>query len=236
MIEYYYLRMYISSLAIQSVVEQMNSRISSELPVSGSYNPHGGDFAQDFKFIGEVREASSAILNTSIQLGQSGQLWICPARVILRIVSASIFLLKSISLGLSTDVRDGALDLLDRCNEVLQARKHDDTHLCVRYGMLIKRHLRKFRETISRGQPGFPGVGSLVTNIPSTPACSGIQRNQVQDGDDLDMSLGQGDFDMLNGFNFSAGFVDDWLSQPFDPSFGALGPETAFYALPSSSC
>ena len=235
MIEYYYLRMYISSLAIQSVVEQVNSKIASNLPVSGSYNLHGGDFAQDFKYIQEVREASSAILNTSIQLGQSGQLWFCPARVILRIVSASIFLLKSISLGLSTDVRDDALNLLDRCNEVLQARKHDDTHLCLRYGMLIKRHLRKFREMISRGQPGFPGTGNIATHVPTTPAYSGIQRNQVEDGDDLDISLGQGDFDVLNGFNFSAGFVDDWLSQPFDPSFGALGPETAFLALPSSS-
>ncbi|KAK0101082.1 hypothetical protein ONS95_012934 [Cadophora gregata] len=220
-IEYHYTKAYTNSLAIQAVVERAISRGADRFGgddddiLSRSMDP------QDYRFINEVVTSSREILQKGIALVRSESLKFMPMRILLRITSASLFLLKAISIGGPSVDLQVSLKILDESNAALKATPVDDMDLASRYATLIERHVTRFRHNFtSSRQPDLPqgfssGVQAFGMNASSSFTegqnmrrndVSGIAESSTQFDDPLSM-----DTQMFGGF-------EDWSSQPFDPS------------------
>lgn len=228
-IEYQYIRLYINSIAIQAVVERALAQNvpNDTLPSRESLfftNVSGSDRALN----AEVIDASCQILRKTVSLSKAGTLCFAPVRIYMRIISASIFLLKAISLGVGNLDLQVSLRVLDECAQALQNKQRlDEMHLSSRYGTLLARHVVRFRQNFVgpvRGNGHFGGSsgrqgmsGSTTANdqaflAAASQANCGANINGPQDMGmaGLDGSSG------LRGDN-TEGMFDDWLAQPFDP-------------------
>jgi hypothetical protein len=234
-IEYHYIKMYINSLAIQAIVERAVSQspssstnpnnptkvpLPTNLPLHDeiliSISPH------DYQLTATVVNASTLILRKTTDCAQNMTLRYAPVRIYLRIVSASIFLLKAISIGARSPHLNAALAVLDECIAALQASVTDEMHLGSRYGTLIARHVSRFRRNFRTGPGGDGGIrvgGTLPLASRGTYEGQGfdavVEYEPVAGDDPLIIS---GD----EGFAGEGG-IDDWLSQPFDPSVAPFG-------------
>lgn len=252
--------MYVNSLSIQAIVERTVSQSSNSTTAgTASYErnasqPPSDDLlvtsisASDYNLISEVIDASVQILKKSISLSQSGQLIHAPMRTYVRIVSASIFLLKAISLGArNTDIQT-SLDVLDEFMQALQISTTDEVHLGSRYGTLLERHVRRFRRNFvgpfKASKPGLHRPSTL--NVPPYAQMTSSSLNHLsprQNGhaanSDVPLSDEQGlgevggqartlDFDGMQftgdgGLDVAGYLGDDWLAQPFDPNIAPFG-------------
>lgn len=155
----------------------------------------------------------------------------------MRVISASIFLLKALSLGTSNSDLEASLDLLDECICALQNKQRiDEMHLGNRYGTLLARHVKRFRNSfVGPFRPNsMPGAiyeqrlkgtslrGEEDSETGTIHAGSSILLDsRIQPPD-------TGGFNSHSNFEESIGFTDNWLAQPFDPSiapFGSSGPQ-----------
>lgn len=256
-LEYHYIRMYVNSLSIQAIVERTVSESSNSTIAGTAPQPSSDDLlvtsisASDYNLISEVIDASVKILKKSISLSQSGQLIHAPMRTYVRIVSASIFLLKAISLGArNTDIHT-YLGVLDEFIQALQLSTTDEVHLGSRYATLLERHVRRFRWNFvgpfKASKTGLHRPSTL--NVPpsaqmsssSLPQLSSRQNEHVANSD-APLSGEQGlagmtgmaeqtrtlDFDGLQftgdgGLDIDGCLGDDWLAQPFDPNIAPFG-------------
>lgn len=157
----------------------------------------------DYEFIQEVLDGSCQTLQSVIKFAEAGSLRFCPVRVFLRIIGASIFLLKALSLGAHTSNIEASLVTLENSIKALHASSLDDMHLASRYATLLDVHVARFRQCL----------------IPSTVP-RGIPPPELNFGWEDNADLLQ-----MNG-NFSAelsNVTEDWLSLPFDPSMAPFG-------------
>lgn len=159
--------------------------------------------ATDYSFIKEVIDSSCQALESVNRLFEAGTLRYCPVRVFLRIIMASILLLKALSLGTRTTDLEISLGVLERCIEALRASGLDEMHLASRYGDLLDMHLERFRQ------------GMVPTSVPR-----GILPVNQSSQWTFDSSAPQGD-DALGDMSMPA--ADDWLALPFDPSIAPFG-------------
>ncbi|PVH77345.1 hypothetical protein DL98DRAFT_638236 [Cadophora sp. DSE1049] len=210
-IEYHYVKAYVNSLSIQAVVERALAR--------GVNNPNGdqGDLFQtcidpeDYNFINEVTTSSRYILQRATALVQSGTLKYTPMRILLRIASASLFLLKSISLGGRNIDLQVSLHILDESNAALRATPLDDMDVASRYATLLERHTARFRKnfTVSR-QPAF---GYTMPSYATNPEIDGMSNSQYSTAD------------LYNTQLLPENGMDGWSAQPFDPSIAPFAVE-----------
>lgn len=211
LIDYYYVRMYTNSIAMQAHVEREKQKTPS-----AHFNDDlmSSENRQDRKFIGEVIDASRSILATAVSLADMDVLKYCPVRVFISITAASIFLLKAMGLGTRYSDLQKSLNILDQCIRALMYSTHDDMHLSSKYGRLLARHARRFRRNFR--------VKSSITNPPTpgpleqTPLSSTMQ--PVTNGslrNPLSTSHPTASFDSID---IEPG-ADDWLVHPFDTSF-----------------
>ncbi|KAM5356718.1 hypothetical protein ACJ41O_003364 [Fusarium nematophilum] len=204
-IEFNYLRAFLNSLGIQAVVDRV---LGGRPPNSIDTDIlHSSITATDYSFIREVIDASCQALESVNRLFEAGTLRYCPVRVFLRIIMASIFLLKALSLGTRTTDLEASLGVLEKSIEALRAaRSLDEMHLASRYGELLEMHLQRFRQgmvptSVPRGIP--PVEGGAHWDFGNAAS----QRN-----------------DTLGDVSMPA--VDDWLALPFDPSMAPFGFST----------
>lgn len=220
-IEYHYIKAYTNSLAVQAVVERALSRGADRLGgdhddiLSRSMDP------QDYRFINEVVASSRQILQKGIALVRSESLKFMPMRVLLRITSASLFLLKAISIGGPSIDLQVSLKILDESDAALRATPIDDMDLASRYATLIERHVTRFRHNFtSSRQPDLPqGFSSGQPALGMEPTSSFIERQSTHRNDASSMAGSSAQFDAAPSFDTQmfAGF-EDWSAQPFDPS------------------
>ena len=213
-IDYSYVRMYINSIAIQAVVERAKTK--------GAMTILDQEFAKkenrrEYQFIQEVVEASRSILATAVDLATADLLRYCPVRVFISVTSASIFLLKAVSLGTRQSELDKSLDTLERCIHALRYKTYDDMHLSSRYGMLLERHVKNFKRSF-RGS-------KTPSKAPRNPAGADFSLSQ-QIGNFSGRGNEQGllsdedvSFDSPQFGDDVGPEIDDWLAQPFDPAF-----------------
>ncbi|PVH79827.1 hypothetical protein DL98DRAFT_419691, partial [Cadophora sp. DSE1049] len=154
---FHYIKAYTNSLAIQAVIERAVSRGADRFGgdhddiLSRSLDP------QDYRFVNEVVTSSRQILQKGIALVRSESLKFMPMRVLLRITSASLFLLKTISIGGPSIDLQVSLKKLYESDDALRATPVDDMDLASRYATLIERHVTRFRHNFtSSRQPDFP--------------------------------------------------------------------------------
>lgn len=227
-LDYSYVRMYTNSLAIQAVVE----RAKTKMPVTAlDYDFLKKDNHHDYLFIQEVVDASRSVLQIAVDLAELDILRFCPVRVFISITSASVFLLKAISLGTRRSDLQISLEVLDKCIIALKTNICDDIHLSFRYGMLLERHVRRFRHNfrvqreIAPSTPAASGRRGSVMDIPASTPQERPESTQIQpttNGAQADGIFHFDESDIQNGFSAE---MDDWLAQPFDASFAPFGTD-----------
>ncbi|KAF5601717.1 ARO80-positive transcription regulator of ARO9 and ARO10 [Fusarium subglutinans] len=159
--------------------------------------------ATDYSFIKEVIDSSCQALESVNRLFEAGTLRYCPVRVFLRIIMASIFLLKALSLGIRTTDLETSLGILERSIRALRNSNLDEMHLASWYGELLDMHLERYRQSM------------VPTTIPQ-----GIRTVDQTSQWIFDTSVPLVN-DALGDLSMPA--VDDWLALPFDPSMAPFG-------------
>ncbi|KAJ9602635.1 hypothetical protein H2200_012828 [Cladophialophora chaetospira] len=243
LIEYYYARMYIHSIAIQALVDRVTNLSSGTEPWQ-DHEIWRSKYAQDFISVNEVRESSGKILTTAVELSDQGVLQYCPVRLYLRIVSASVFLLKSISLGSREADIVTSLNILERCISALQQDRADDIHLSNHYATLMARHVQRFRRNFRVKSKSFMQSNASLDPTraasPYGPRGNGKIQDRLQPPHgqlpDSSSTANRGsrqhpygsdpatNTDDTNNFMFDeSAFMEDWLAQPFDPQIAPFG-------------
>ncbi|KAJ5280671.1 hypothetical protein N7478_006043 [Penicillium angulare] len=215
-IEYHFVRVYTHSVGMQAVVERA---IADSDPNFEDMRPTTID-STDYEYIQEVIDGCCQILRKVTQLAETGALRYSPVRIVLRITSASIFLMKALSLGTREATLRESLEVLEKSINALKSNALDDVHLSTRYATLLDVHVSRLRRNLlasskaiknsrgatrrsSMGPPAWPDMGDR-TNETGTPITQ-----------DLPPDMG-----LMPSFN---DIGDDWLSLPFDPSMAPFG-------------
>lgn len=210
-IEYHFVRVYTHSVGMQAVVERA---IADAEPGNLDEVRSMTMDPTDYEYIQEVIDGCCQILQKVTQLAEVGALRFSPVRIVLRVISASIFLMKALSLGNREATLHESLEVLEKSISALKSNALDDVHLSTRYATLLDMHVSRLRRNLlassktknnrgtarrsSMGPPPWPDNGARPTQM-NTPVSQ-----------DLTSELGY-----LPTFN---SMPDDWLSLPFDPS------------------
>ncbi|KAK5169338.1 zinc finger transcriptional activator [Saxophila tyrrhenica] len=234
LVDYYYTRMYINSIALQALVERASQASAGNSWLEQDYLRT--ESAQDIGFINDVRESSGQILVVTKKLSDDGVLAYFPVRFFLRVVAASIFLLKTISLGSTGTDANVALDHLEDGIQALMGHESDDIHLSSRYAELIARHVRKLKRKLhakrSGRTSGRKNGAPHMTARASTPNMSqDDMQNLAGAAAQNEVDLGQGSVNMdgmpVGAASWSDTVWDDWLARPLDPLVAPFGIEPA---------
>ncbi|KAF2744563.1 hypothetical protein M011DRAFT_460847 [Sporormia fimetaria CBS 119925] len=223
LIEYHYVRIYTNSLGMQAVVERTLAETDPDGPhediLPMTIEP------RDYEFIQEVVDGSCQILQKTTQLAESGALRYSPVRIFLRITTSSIYLIKSLSLGVRNAKLQSSLDILDHAIQAMRSSTLDDMHLASRYATLLETHVARLRESFV--------VSSRPPRLPSSR------------GAPVDKSASAG-LDFLNSHHAGSSGIaalaedvtglmpdDDWLALPFDRGMApfTLEDDQAFQAF-----
>jgi hypothetical protein len=205
--EYQYVRIHTNSLGMQAVVERTLAEADANGLQRETLPLNIEPLSTDYDFIQEVVDGSCEVLQKAVRLAETGALHYAPVRVILRTVTASIFLIKSLSLGVPKTKLDSSLEILDKCINALRTSTMEDGHLAARYATLLELHVTRLRSNliISARPPMLPpragsidGAASLAFLHNQNAGPSGIA------------SLAESVTDMM--------YSDDWFSLPFNTS------------------
>lgn len=208
-IDYQYVRMYVSSVGIQTLVESMGK----DPKATTQEGAHTGAPSSSV-LITEVIDAAGSILSKTVSLARRRVLRYCPARTFSRITSACIFLLKA--LGLSKLGRESfsALHLLDECLEVLLEQGSDNEHPWDRYAVLIRRYSDQVR---CRSEPSVATVpAAMQTTVQSSVPVQDMDNWQNQNSAEFD--------EFCQAFGSSDGYIDDLLTDQWSLDLDFFDP------------
>lgn len=131
-------------------------------------------------------------------------------RVFIRVIGASIFLLKALGLGAHTSSFQAPLAILDQSVLALGSSALDDMHLASQYAALLDLHVARFRQRL------------IPSSVP--PGILAPDFDFEWEGGGARAGGADGDASLPSDFQMSA---DDWLSLPFDPSMAPFGLEAS---------
>lgn len=212
-IEYHFVRVYTHSVGMQAVVER----------AVADADPNNFDDVRpmtidptDYDYIQEVIDGCCQILQKVVHLAEVGALRFSPVRIVLRITSASIFLMKALSLGTRQAVLQESLEILERSISALKSNALDDVHLSTRYATLLELHVSRLRRNLlasSRNAKNSRGATRRSSMGPPLWPENGDRTNTINTP--VSQDLPSSDLGFMPSINEMA---DDWLSLPFDPS------------------
>jgi hypothetical protein len=235
--------MYINSIAFQALVERASQTSLGDTWLEQDFIRK--EYAQDAHFIDDVRESSGHILRIAKALSDEGVLRHCPVRVFVRIVSASIFLIKTLSVGSREVDARASLEQLDGGIKALMNNDAGDIHLSNRYAELIARHVRRFKRSLkprksrrhsTEAQNPDQNVRRSENNPERSSSFQAGNEWQLPAANGDNMVIGPTDISIpMDGGAFAA--WDDWLSRPFNPMVAPFGiePDQAAAGLASDS-
>lgn len=213
-IEYNFVRVYTHSVGMQAVVERAAADADSNLDdVQLTIDP------TDYEYIQEVIDGCCKILRKVTQLAEMGLLRFSPVRIILRITSASVFLMKALSLGTRETTFRESLDILEKSIVALRSNALDDVHLSTRYATLLEIHVSRMQRNLlvsSKGTKARDCNQRASMGPPPWPDSSD-RVNQIHTPMSQDLSS---DIGLMPGVGEVS---DDWLALPFDPSMAPFG-------------
>ncbi|KAF2092820.1 hypothetical protein NA57DRAFT_8111, partial [Rhizodiscina lignyota] len=209
-IEYQAARLYTFSLGLQVAVERMLSE--SEMNTRGEGRSAAHIDPTDYSFVQEVIDASLEILQITIKLGEAGRILYSPVRIFYRIITASIFLLKGMSLGVGSAKLRTALHMMTRVIEVLRSGALDDMHLGSRYATLLEMHLTRLQKSFTAStRPPHVEVNQPQMMPQYHDTRGNASSNSRIPLPDINGSL---DTEDLN----PAAVIEDWWTLPLDSS------------------
>jgi hypothetical protein len=212
-IEYHFVRVYTHSVGMQAVVERAIADGNAD---EEEVRPMNID-PIDYEYIQEVIDGCCQILEKVTQLADIGALRFSPVRIFVRITSASIFLMKALSLGTRQAKLRESLDVLERTIQALRSNALDDIHLSTRYATLLETHVSRLRRNLVASCKSLKRRRGSTTHsmVPPSYASATSDENAPLI---MNAPVPQNMSDM--GFTPSLNDIaaDDWLSLPFDPS------------------
>ncbi|GJC94379.1 C6 transcription factor [Colletotrichum higginsianum] len=143
-IEYHHAQAFLNSLGVQAIVERVMGSASASPTIRATLNSTVQGVEYDF--IKKVVDGSVQVLRATQRLFVAGLLRYCPVRIYLRVIAASIFLLKALSLGTHAADLRSSLGCLHECIACLKASSLDDGDLAARYAALLEVFLAKFEQ------------------------------------------------------------------------------------------
>lgn len=231
-IEYHHLKLYTGALSIQAVVERALARGISATDKSQADVFKACVLTQDWKFIRDVILDSCKILQKATLMAQVGRLRYTPMRTLICITTASVLLLKALTLGPQHADLATSLSILDDSIASLRSSAIDDMDFSPRYATLMEKHVARFRASYTVPHSPDRSEGASQVSVSGTaphPQGKDLDEEQIQhepSGPLHHAEDGYGeDFDMLDAYHFSVG-DNDWAARPFDPNvapFGAAG-------------
>lgn len=217
-IEYHFVRVYTHSVGMQAVVERAIA--DAEPSNLDEVRPMTID-STDYEYIQEVIDGCCQILQKVTQLAEVGALRFSPVRIVLRVTSASIFLMKALSLGTRQATLHESLEVLEKSISALKSNALDDVHLSTRYATLLDMHVSRLRRNLLASSKTVknnrgPGRRSSM-GPPPWPDNNGARPTPINTPVSQDLSSEMGYMPTFNNV------PDDWLSLPFDPSMAPFG-------------
>ncbi|KXH41134.1 hypothetical protein CSIM01_03340 [Colletotrichum simmondsii] len=172
-IEYYHIRACIGAISIQAVVRRAATARAYGIEKDSLA---GYMTAQDARFLQEVVSDSSEVLRIATQTSFQSHLAYAPASVRISVISASVFLLKALSLGSPATDASSALQTLDRCVTALGRYPPDDMDFALRYAHLIEQHTQLLKSNLflvsapqrahNDTQDNLSGFGLTLPSLP----------------------------------------------------------------------
>ncbi|KAJ5316901.1 hypothetical protein N7508_001409 [Penicillium antarcticum] len=217
-IEYHFVRVYTHSVGMQAVVERA---VAENDPNNfDEVRPMAID-PTDYEYIQEVIDGCCQILQKVTHLADAGALRFSPVRIVLRITSASIFLMKALSLGTRHAKLQESLQILEKSIKALKSNALDDVHLSTRYATLLDMHVARLRRNLlasSKARKNSRGNTRRSSMGPPPWPEAGDRSNTMNTPVSQDLTSDLGFMPSLNDVG-----ADDWLSLPFDPSMAPFG-------------
>ncbi|KAJ6129075.1 hypothetical protein N7512_001855 [Penicillium capsulatum] len=212
-IEYQHLRILVNSIGMQCVVQTVLSHNPQdpESVVDHSFMEKAQQInltGREYGFIEEVIGGCCQTLERITVLGATGSLHYSPMRVLFHTISASIFLIKALALGVRNAKLHEALQILDRAIAAMKDSNQDDVHLKTQYAALLQSHAARLRSSLVQSTQGY---SKSHTSEPGRE-CQASRPESLAGEDVTNAPI----FDLD---------VNDWLSLPFDPSMAPFGPE-----------
>lgn len=200
LIEYYSARLSCHSLVIQAIID----RASTQKQQSSSHQTsfaYGVVDEADYLLVEEVVNCAIRILELISELSDQGILVYAPARVTLRAISASIFLMKGLGVGVTATKLQESLRVLRRAITCLQSSTVDELQLGGRYATLLDLHLSHLENSfVASSYPLY-----LATRTHMNDVVPGQQHSAAQN--------------VLDNLDYNA---EDWLTLPYDSTFASL--------------
>lgn len=220
-IEYQYCRIFLNSLGMQAAVDRSADLFTRGHDTTTSSSEESSstwfrNFAtlMDLQFVVEVIDGACQILQSAIHLADTGTLRYCPTRVIMRVITASVFLVKALGLGVERTRLEASLNYLQRGIEALRNSTWDDVELASRYAAVLDLHLEKYkRHFVMKPRRQDPGAAATE---PKLDAISVVANEPVANGED---DAGLMDIQVFQN-------PQDWLSIPLDVSMAPFGVHT----------
>jgi hypothetical protein len=213
-IEYRHVKMYTNSLGIQAVVERafLDTSHDEDAPYSIDDVDHA--------FIEEVVSSACEILHKAVTLAETSLLRFHPIRTFLRVIGASVFLLKAIGLGTRNAQLQSSFDLLERSISALKCCAVDDVHLAAPYAKLLERHVaRLLHRFVVSSKESAPGRGATMTTSSDRAGIYAAGRHPARS---MTAETGQPPEMGVPGTDRNLG-PDDWLYLPSDLSMAPFG-------------
>lgn len=217
-IEYHFVRVYTHSVGMQAVVER--AVVENDSNNFDEVRPMTID-PTDYEYIQEVIDGCCQILQKVTHLAEAGALRFSPVRIVLRITSASIFLMKALSLGTRQAKLQESLEVLEKSIKALKSNALDDVHLSTRYATLLDMHVSRLRHNLLASSKTIKnGRGTTRRSSMGPPPWP-------ENGERANMANGPVSQDLPSELGFIPSLhdvaADDWLSLPFDPSMAPFG-------------
>lgn len=212
LIEYHHLKACTGAISIQAVV----ARASASGLNTSEGNPAESLAAfvtsRDARFLQDVLTDSKRVLQIATMSAFRFQLPYAPARVKISVISASVFLLKALSVGsTNTDVRD-ALHILDQCTARLKASPPDDMDFALRYASLVEKHAAQFRANLMSSRGQAHGDIRMGPHGSSDESSQGLGLGSPGPPMQADHSMSY-----MDSTGLGMGTTDDaWIALPFD--------------------
>ena len=179
----------------------------------------------DYAYVQQVLDSCSRILTLFQGFAEKERLVQLPARLIYRIFTSSVLLLKTLSIGVKQPQFEAALEVLTSSIRALSSNSLDELHCVPRYAALLDMQMKPLRRYFADSLK-YPQSFAANTALPNIRSGDCINNAPVPDLDAPgldDQSLQWGDMSL-----------DSWLRLPFDPSmapFDLSGPQASFNGL-----
>lgn len=192
----------------------------------------------DYSHIQEVIQGSCDLLTKVVDLAEKDTLRFAPIRIFLRITTASVFLLKALSIGVRNNQLRAALNILDRSINALRSSVLDDMHLANRYTTLLDIHVKQLRKGFAQSSKHAGPTNPITRSQSMDPTQTGNGTNGETETELTEVAeIPAGTIVSLDNFNaFDVSFDDCFtdnslLSLPFDPTMAPFesGYNTSFH-------